>query len=107
MPSRLRNRQLSGQRDRFRAILQFELFRRYEGGAISEYNLEKSLAASNSDRFINKIMRRYDRTGPTDVLGADWDSIIAWFQENWPQLLQMMMSLVMIFMDSEDDRDRS
>ena len=103
MPIRRRSKQLSGQRDRFRAILQFELFRRHESGQISEFELEKSLAASNSDRVIHKIMNKYDRAG---VLTADWDSIIAWFQENWDNVLQAILALVMVFMDSEDDRDR-
>lgn len=99
-----RNRQLSGQRARFRAIFQFELFRRHESGEISEYELEKTLSASNSDRVITKIMRRYNKTGETDVFGADWDSIITWFQENWGDIMQAILALVMVFMDSEDDR---
>ena len=109
MPSLRRSRLLSGQRDRFRAILQFELFRRHTDGEISEYELEKALSASNSNRVIHRIMRQYDRTATTGSLslGADWDSIIAWFKENWSEILQKIMALVMIFMDSEDENDRA
>ena len=97
---------MSGQRARFRAIFQFELFRRHKDGEISDYELEKALAASDSDRVINKIMRQFDATGEAGAITADWDSIITWFRDKWPQILQIIMSLVMVFMDSEDDRDR-
>ncbi len=107
MLSRRRNRKLLGQRDRFRAILQYELFRRHTAGKISDYELEKSLAASNSNRFIHKIMLRYDSTADTGLtIDADWDSIIGWFQEHWDEILQIIMALVMVFMD-EGDHERS
>lgn len=104
MPSRRRNRQLSGQRDRFRAILQFEIFRRHESGEINSYEIEKALAASDSDRVITKIMRRYERDSKNGVLAADWNSIVAWFQEHWGDILQAILALVMVFMDPDEAR---
>lgn len=94
------------RRAKYARLLRRGARRLHEVGDLSKPDYDRVLAGTYDPDIMDQMIRNSIRGD--GLLGEfDWDSIWKWIQENLIPLIQMLLPLVIMFLDKGDDEPES
>ena len=92
-------------RIRYRAIFQAELSERAELGQITTEDYSKALQASERDRVVDKLITESENPeADSGFVGEfSWENIVQWVNDNWVQILRLVLTIFLLFLDGNPD----
>lgn len=67
---------------------------RLEAGEITQADADKMLRASRDNKVLRRLLRQMEE-GPYGF-SINWESIKDWIIENWPTILKVVLSLLVL-----------
>jgi hypothetical protein len=98
------------ERERFRALLQSEGYRRHRDGELSAREFTQFMISTESNRVISDVLRQCkDDTNKSLSNGYafSWDDIIKWIDDHWFDILKLVLTVAILFLEpkpGEEDR---
>lgn len=90
--------------------------REYRRGNITREAYGHAIAVSNNNQALAELQSRIDSAGldpwknPERLYGADWGAFFRniwdWFVENWPTILEMILTIAPLFLLEPEYEDR-
>lgn len=97
-----------GERERFRALLQSEAYRRHRDGHLETGKYADFMARTEDDGVVDKVL--------ADCKGGDaykangfsfnWDDIIAWIDEHWFDILKLVLTIAILFLEPKPEKGK-
>ncbi len=97
-----------GERERFRALLQSEAYRRNRDGNLSTGEYADFMARTEQDHVVDKVL--------ADCKGGDaykangfsfnWDDIIEWIDAHWFEILKLVLTVAILFLEPKPESDK-
>jgi hypothetical protein len=81
-------------------------------GKMSERDYDAAIWVANSDTLLNKLNDRIEaEVNPwkraDGLIGTDWNviwaNLIDWFKANWPTILRIILTIVLIMETNKDE----
>lgn len=95
------------RRDRYRRHLRRMLREKHESGEINTIDFDKAMRASLKNSTIEKVIAESNRSGMdgSNLKGEfSWASIWEWIQENWLEILKIVITVAIMFADDDSEK---
>ena len=95
-----RDRRLNGaNRDRFIECMKVELYCDLEAGRITKKEYDTRFKFANRPRLAQRVIVRFQ-----DEYGSvDWRKLTDWVKNNWVEILKILLSLAVLFLEDESE----
>lgn len=95
-----------GEHERFRALLQSEAYRRNRDGVMTTGDYADFMARTEDDRVVTKVLS--ECKSETNMCHANgfsftWDDIIAWIDEHWFEILKIILTVAILFLEPQPE----
>jgi hypothetical protein len=97
------------ERERFRALLQSEGYRRHRDGELSTADYTRFVTGTESNRVVDDVLSQCkDNKCALNGYAFSWDDIIAWIDAHWFEILKVILTVAILFLEpkpSEGEKD--
>ncbi len=97
-----------GERERFRALLQSEAYRRHRDQGLSTADYTKFLTSTEDDRTVDKVLAECKGGDAYKANGFsfNWDDIIAWIDAHWFEILKLVLTVAILFLEPKPESNQ-
>ena len=95
------------RREKMRFHLQQMLRERRGSGEITPEDYAKGMKASQRNSTIEKLIAESQKSGSTEsnLVGEfSWAGIWEWIQENWFEILKIVITIAILFADTQEEK---
>lgn len=94
------------ERERFRAVLQSEAYRRNRDGEMSTHDYVEFMTGTEEDKVIDDVM--YEVQHDTNKCfqngySFSWDDVIQWVSDHWLDILKIVLSVAILFLEPKPE----
>jgi len=92
------------ERERFRALLQSEGYRRNRDGELSTSDYTRFMTSTENDSTVDKVLARCkDSQNFSNGYAFTWDDIIQWISDHWFDILKIVLMIALIFLEPKPE----
>lgn len=95
------------RRNIYRRNLQRMLREKHEAGEINQADFDKAMRACLKNSTVEKLIAESSGCGKdgSNLKGDfSWASIWEWIQENWVEILKLVITIAIMFAEDEDEK---
>jgi len=95
-----------GEIERFRALMQSEAYRRHRDQGLSTADYTRFMTSTEDDRCVEDVL--YECKKDTNKCFSNgysfsWDDIISWIDEHWFEILKIVLTVAILFLEPKPE----
>jgi hypothetical protein len=93
----------SGERERFRALLQSEGYRRNRDGELSNKDYAKFVTSTENNAVVDTVLKECKGDACKNGYAFSWDDIIQWISDHWWDILKIVLTVALLFLEPKPE----